>query len=108
MDPEASNSPEQETQGVPSHAHNPASLEDPTATQRQPQLSSTLCKAIAKVVGDAQHDNLSKLDKLHNTTKSLSAKDFRTRPNDLQRTANFVSNTSLRQASPFTKRPIFL
>ena len=51
VDPEASNSPEQESQGVPSHAHNPASSEGPTATQRQPQLTSTLCKAIAKVLG---------------------------------------------------------
>ena len=66
-DPEAHNSPELE-------ADNPSC--DPghtniTSLSPSPDLQSKLCKAIGKVVGTIQQDNLMKLDSLHTRLKQL-------------------------------------
>ena len=65
-DPEAHNSPEHETT-------NPSfdSETQITSLSPIPELQSKLCKAISRVVGTTQRDNLLKLDSLHLQLKQL-------------------------------------
>ena len=69
-DPEAHNSPEHE-------AVNPACDPDNTVNTPSPnpapELQSKLCKAIGKVIGTTQQDDLLKLDSLHTHLKQLKA-----------------------------------
>ena len=79
-DPEAHNSPELELEAV-NPPCDPGHTNTPTLSSG-PELQSKLCKAIGKVIGTIQQDNLLKLDSLHIHLKQLKQINGRVSAND--------------------------